>query len=80
MNVKILFYIRRYINKEIYILQVMDDHWEREINEFGAINVTGFRVLDFSRKFVRDFIDVWKREYHSQTISVSIFVNTIGIH
>ncbi|XP_011559283.3 glutamate receptor 1 isoform X1 [Plutella xylostella] len=66
---------------------VMDDHWEREINEFGAINVTGFRVLDFSRKFVRDFIDVWKREYHSQTISaqaalmydgVQVLIDTFG--
>ncbi|XP_028032174.1 glutamate receptor 1-like [Bombyx mandarina] len=41
---------------------VMDDRWEREVTEFGAINITGFRVLDFSRKVVRDFIDVWKKD------------------
>ncbi|XP_063632819.1 glutamate receptor 1-like [Cydia splendana] len=40
---------------------VMDDRWEKEVAEFGAINITGFRVLDFSRKMVRDFIDEWKR-------------------
>ncbi|XP_060809791.1 glutamate receptor 1-like [Amyelois transitella] len=41
---------------------VMDDRWEKEVTEFGAINITGFRVLDFSRKVVRDFVDVWKKE------------------
>ncbi|XP_026332731.1 glutamate receptor 1-like [Hyposmocoma kahamanoa] len=39
---------------------VMDDRWEKEVAEFGAINVTGFRVVDFSRKFARDF-EIWKR-------------------
>ncbi|XP_041986304.1 glutamate receptor 1-like [Aricia agestis] len=41
---------------------VMDDRWERDVMEFGAINVTGFRVLDYSRKVVKDFIDMWRRE------------------
>ncbi|XP_021197940.3 glutamate receptor 1 isoform X1 [Helicoverpa armigera] len=41
---------------------VLDDRWEKEVTEFGAINITGFRLLDFSRKIVRDFIDVWRRE------------------
>ncbi|CAH0703354.1 unnamed protein product [Spodoptera exigua] len=41
---------------------VMDDRWEKEVTEYGAINITGFRLLDFSRKVVRDFIDAWKRE------------------
>lgn len=51
----------------IVLIQVMDDRWEKEITEFGAINITGFRLLDFSRKVVRDFIDSWRRE----TISAS---------
>ncbi|XP_030021689.2 glutamate receptor 1 [Manduca sexta] len=41
---------------------VMDDRWEKEVTEFGAINITGFRVLDFSRKLVRDFIVNWKKD------------------
>ncbi|XP_075991203.1 glutamate receptor 1-like [Anticarsia gemmatalis] len=41
---------------------VMDDRWEKEITEFGAINITGFRVLDFSRKVVQNFIDTWKKD------------------
>ncbi|XP_068623895.1 glutamate receptor 1-like [Battus philenor] len=41
---------------------VMDDRWEKAITEFGAINITGFRMLDFSRKIVRDFIDVWRKD------------------
>lgn len=39
----------------------MDDRWEKEVTEFGAINVTGFRVVDFSRKIVRDFGEIWKK-------------------
>ncbi|CAB3225979.1 unnamed protein product [Arctia plantaginis] len=41
---------------------VMDDRWEKEIKEFSALNITGFRVLDFSRKMVKDFIVAWKRD------------------
>lgn len=41
--------------------QVMDDRWESEIIEFGAINITGFRIVDTNRRFVRDFFDSWKR-------------------
>ncbi|XP_055385566.1 glutamate receptor 1 isoform X2 [Condylostylus longicornis] len=40
---------------------VMDDRWESEIIEYGAINITGFRILDTSRRFVREFFDGWKR-------------------
>ncbi|CAH2103908.1 unnamed protein product [Euphydryas editha] len=41
---------------------VMDDHWEKEVSEFGAINITGFRVLDLSRKIVQNFLEVWRRD------------------
>ncbi|XP_017485933.1 PREDICTED: glutamate receptor-like, partial [Rhagoletis zephyria] len=40
---------------------VMDDRWESEIIEFGAINITGFRIVDTNRRFVHDFLDNWKR-------------------
>ncbi|ERL95649.1 hypothetical protein D910_00072 [Dendroctonus ponderosae] len=40
---------------------VMDDRWESEVVEFGAINITGFRIVDSSRKNVRDFLEGWKR-------------------
>lgn len=39
----------------------MDDHWENEVMEFGAVNITGFRIVDLSRKTVRDFIDGVRR-------------------
>lgn len=39
----------------------MDDRWESEIIEYGAINITGFRIVDTSRRFVREFFDGWKR-------------------
>lgn len=53
----------------------MDDRWEKEVTEFGAVNITGFRVLDFSRRYVRNFMDAWKREIGSDTISVSKFIS-----
>ncbi|KAH8406899.1 hypothetical protein KR222_010529 [Zaprionus bogoriensis] len=40
---------------------VMDDRWESEIIEFGAINITGFRIVDTNRRLVREFYDNWKR-------------------
>lgn len=59
------------VNAHLLFVQVMDDRWEKEVTEFGAINVTGFRVVDVSRKLVKDFIEVWKREHRIETISVS---------
>ncbi|CAG9558745.1 unnamed protein product [Danaus chrysippus] len=40
---------------------VMDDHWEDEVTEYGALNITGFRIVDLSRKNVKDFMEGLKR-------------------
>lgn len=29
--------------------------------EYGAINITGFRIVDTSKKYVKEFLDSWKR-------------------
>lgn len=39
----------------------MDDRWESEVMEYSAINITGFRIVDNSRRYVKDFLDGWKR-------------------
>lgn len=39
----------------------MDDRWESEISEYGALNITGFRIVDTERRYVREFLDGWKR-------------------
>jgi len=39
----------------------MDDRWESEVVEYGAINITGFRVVDTTRKHVKEFLDSWKK-------------------
>lgn len=39
----------------------MDDRWESEITEYGAINITGFRLVDPGRRYVREFLESWKR-------------------
>lgn len=75
-----MYYIYIVKFKEYYCYQVMDDRWEKEVTEFGAINVTGFRIVDFSRKTVRDFINVWKREFGTDTISVSYTLRFMNKH
>ncbi|KAK7793358.1 hypothetical protein R5R35_008509 [Gryllus longicercus] len=40
---------------------IMDDRWESEVIEYGAINITGFRIVDSSRRYVKDFLEGWKR-------------------
>lgn len=45
----------------LHYLQVMDDRWEAEVVEYGAVNITGFRIVDASRRNVKDFLDGWRR-------------------
>nr|CAH7759920.1 unnamed protein product [Callosobruchus chinensis] len=40
---------------------VMDDKWESEVVEYGAINITGFRIVDSSKSHVKEFLEGWKR-------------------
>ncbi|CAL8101106.1 unnamed protein product, partial [Orchesella dallaii] len=37
----------------------MDEPWESSIVEYGAVNVTGFRIVDPTRRYVRDFLKKW---------------------
>lgn len=39
----------------------MDDRWESEVIEYGAINITGFRIVDNNKRYVKEFLDGWKR-------------------
>jgi hypothetical protein len=32
----------------------MDDRWESEVIEYGAINITGYRIVDINKKPVQD--------------------------
>lgn len=41
--------------------QIMDERWESEVIEYGAINITGFRLIDISRRPVKDFLENWRR-------------------
>ena len=38
----------------------MDDRWESEVIEYGAINITGFRIVDATRRHVKDFLEGWR--------------------
>lgn len=54
----------------------MDDQWESEITEYGAINITGFRIIDADRAAVKEFYKDWSRfdvigkDHLRQSISV----------
>lgn len=41
--------------------QIMDERWESEIIEYGAINITGFRILDTHKRYVKEFLDGWRK-------------------
>lgn len=60
----------------------MDDHWENEVTEYGAVNITGFRIVDHSRKIVRDFMDGLRRmdPRFKGTISVSAFITSHQVY
>jgi hypothetical protein len=40
--------------------QVMDDRWDERVKEYGAINITGFRIIDTERPIVQQFFRTWE--------------------
>ncbi|XP_018318730.2 glutamate receptor 1 [Agrilus planipennis] len=40
---------------------IMDDRWESEVVEYGAVNITGFRIIDTTRANVKAFLEGWRR-------------------
>ncbi|XP_011495765.1 PREDICTED: glutamate receptor 1 isoform X3 [Ceratosolen solmsi marchali] len=40
---------------------IMDDRWDNEVIEYGAINITGFRIVDGSRRYVKEFLERWRQ-------------------
>jgi hypothetical protein len=58
----------------------MDDRWETEVIEYGAINITGFRIVDASRRMVREFMEGWRKvESGIQTAHGTISRDTISV-
>ncbi|CAL4075670.1 unnamed protein product, partial [Meganyctiphanes norvegica] len=39
---------------------VMDEHWEEDVVEYGALNITGFRIVDTSQPYVKHFLNKWR--------------------
>ncbi|KAK4313742.1 hypothetical protein Pmani_014934 [Petrolisthes manimaculis] len=37
----------------------MDERWEEDVKEYGAVNITGLRIVDTSRPYVKDFLRTW---------------------
>jgi hypothetical protein len=65
----------------------MDDRWESEVIEYGAINITGFRIVDSSRRYVKDFLEGWRKldpitspGAGRESISVSLLALHVATH
>lgn len=65
----------------------MDDRWETEVIEYGAINITGFRIVDVNRRYVKDILEGWRKYdpaiYHGagkESLSVSSIYKLIIKH
>ncbi len=41
-------------------IQVMDEYWNTQVLEFGAINITGFRILQQNSIEYRQFLKDWR--------------------
>ncbi|XP_071044207.1 glutamate receptor 1 isoform X2 [Parasteatoda tepidariorum] len=39
---------------------VMDEYWKKEVQEFGAINITGFRIIQAQSPETTQFLSMWK--------------------
>lgn len=39
----------------------MDDRWETDVLEYEAMNITGFRIVDTTKRHVREFMEGWKQ-------------------
>lgn len=35
----------------------MDERWESEVVEYGALNITGFRIVDVTKPHVKEFLE-----------------------
>lgn len=38
----------------------MDEYWNSQVLEFGAVNITGFRILQPASIDFRSFLSVWR--------------------
>lgn len=38
----------------------MDEYWKIGIQEFGAVNITGFRIVQTQNQETVEFLNVWK--------------------
>ncbi|RWS04119.1 glutamate receptor 1-like protein, partial [Dinothrombium tinctorium] len=54
-------YIERRNFHFFLISLIMDDFWGAKISEFGAVNVTGFRILNRGSAVYRSFMNQWSK-------------------
>lgn len=43
-----------------FIFKIMDEYWRSGIQEFGAINITGFRIVQTQSLETMEFLNIWK--------------------
>ena len=64
-----------------YILSslILDHQWSSDIAEYGAINVTGLRMVDFKSKVARQFFRNWDNLQRDSEDNGKRDVSTVGI-
>ncbi|VVC93754.1 unnamed protein product [Leptidea sinapis] len=40
---------------------VLDEIWDKSVNEYGTINITGFRLIQYTNTPVQALLDIWKK-------------------
>ena len=58
---------------------VLDENWDESQQEFGAINVTGLRIVEYGSDFSRSFFRRWKsQQRRSRGVSRNEAISAIG--
>jgi len=57
---------------------VMDDYLNEQVSEFGAVNITGFRILKPNTQEFRKFFTAWKKQevFKGKNAIVSVIIKT----
>jgi hypothetical protein len=63
---------------------VMDDYLNEQVSEFGAVNITGFRILKPNTQEFRQFFNMWKKLNHTRYTgagkpSISVIITYIKV-
>ena len=57
---------------------VLDDYWDKNVIEYGAINMTGLRLVNTDSYYARDFLKRWRTLDRTKYQAASNQVSLVG--